>query len=266
MNKTRWSKQEITILKTNYQKMPRKELLKLLPNRTLGGINIKARSLNLHNYIGNHSWHSTIEYNKNYFSIVNQETSYWAGFLAADAYIDSKNNKIRIKLAAKDKQQLMDFKQCLNFSGVIREYTRNTNKGFNFKTVYLDLCGASQIIKDLKLNFNIDSKNKSSNLKAPFKLITINALAYIKGLIDGDGSITKTGLRFELLTTKFIADWCINIFSDLDYRVNQKNKTNTKLDLVVVYKQNINLLYLIKSSCYLGLDRKWSRLPLRSNS
>jgi hypothetical protein len=257
--KARWSEKEISILKLNYVKMSRKNLQKLLPTRSLSSLSNYAKKLGLVNYEGNKAWHSSITYNKNYFKEVNTSTCYWAGFIAADGYIDTIHNKIRIKLSLKDLVQLEQFKKELRFSGNIRTYMRDTNKGLGFKTCYLDLCGAQDLIKDLKNNFNIGTK-KSLTLKNPYLPNTLHKLSYLKGLIDGDGSISKNGQRFELLCTSFISDWILDFCKDLEYEVRTRVKLETPT-LRVVYKTDLNLLYLINSSTDFGLERKWSRLP-----
>lgn len=258
--KKRWSKLEEQILKLNYQKMPRQELIKLLPERTKGSLSVKARQFGLTNYEGNYSWHSTITYNKSFFKEINSNSCYWAGFIAADGYLNNKNNKIRIKLALKDLIQLKEFSLAINFSGAIREYVRDTNVGKSYPTCYLDLCGAKEMIEDLKNNFNISSP-KSLTLKSPYYLkFSQHKLAFLKGLIDGDGSINKKGDRFEVLVSENIGYWIIQFMQDLDYSVNLRKKKETK-GLYVAYKTNVDLMYLIKNSSSFGLERKWSRLP-----
>lgn len=256
-----WSLKEEQFLIDNYHLMPRHKLQLILKNRTLGSISAKARLLKLTNYENNRRWNSTLKYDKRFFKDINSSSAYWAGFIAADGYISSKENKIRIKLALKDKVQLQQFKKALNFTGNIREYVRDTNVGNNYSTCYLDLCGAKEMIKDLKDNFNLDASPKSLNVKPPLKILTTNhKLAYIKGLIDGDGHIRKDGKTFEVLAGELLSYWMKHVFLDINYTIRIRDKKITK-GLKVVYKTDLNLLYLINSSSTFGLERKWVRLP-----
>lgn len=236
--------------------MPRQDLLKVLPGRSKASIAQKARSLKLSGYPGNHRWHFKLRHNKEYFNVVNCNNSYWAGFITADGYVDFKNNKVRIKLSAKDKEQLVKFKNTLNFTGTVREYTRTTNYG-KYETCYLDICGASTLIKSLVNNFNVKQAPKLNN--------TLNELSYLKGLIDGDGSITKDGKRFEVICSPEIAKWIIKLGISLNCNLNIRD-CKTSPHMKIVYKTDISFLNLIKNSSQFGLERKWSRVPLASNS
>ena len=254
--KKRWTKQEEQLLKDNYHKMSRQDLLKVLPNRSKASLAQKAKSLGLSGYSGNHSWHSTLSHNKKYFDVANISNSYWAGFITADGYIDFKNNKVRIKLSAKDKEQLIQLKSTLDFTGTVREYTRTTNYG-KYDTCYLDICGASTLIKDLVNTFNVKQAPKLNN--------TLNELSYLKGLIDGDGSISKDGKTFEVICSPEIAKWIIKLGISLDCNLNIRD-CKTSPHMKIVYKTDISFLNLIKNSSQFGLKRKWSRVPLASNS
>jgi hypothetical protein len=259
--KHRWTEIEVEILKKNYCKMPRQKLQLLLPNRTLGSLSLKARNLGLCNYEGNRNWHSKLSHNKKYFEKPNTNNSYWSGFIYADGCIDKKANKLRIKISGKDLEQLFLFKKDINFTGTIREYNRSTNYGNNFYTCYIDVCGASQLLEDLENTFHITSTKSIKRL--PYNLSTKEKLAFIKGLIDGDGSITKNGKRFEIIVNSTFAEYLKLFFKELSYEVCIR-KSKSK-DLVILYKTDIKLLQLIKSSCEKGLSRKWSLIPLESN-
>lgn len=260
--KHKWTEIEVEVLKKNYSKMPRKSLQLLLPNRTIGSLSIKARSLNLCNYEGNRSWHTKLKHNKRYFKEANVANSYWAGFIYADGCIDNKSNKLRVKLSGKDIEQLKKFKEAIQFTGTIREYNRDTNYGNNFYTCYIDICGAAILLENLKDTFKIDSNKLIKRL--PYTLTTQQKLAFIKGLIDGDGSINKKGNRFEIIVNATFAEYLKLFFKELGYVVCIRNSKCKNLS--ILYKTNISLLYLIKDSCNEGLFRKWSLIPLGSNS
>src|ERR1035437_6230433 len=121
--KTKWTKEEMQILTTNYGKILSKEIQKLLPTRSVVAISIKAKELGLK---GDPSITRRIYgVNDNYFNAPSNENCYWAGFIAADGNIHSKKKRLlRLKLQEKDKNHLEKYIKCLNFSGHISTITK----------------------------------------------------------------------------------------------------------------------------------------------
>ncbi len=159
-------------------------------------------------------------HNQNFFNIPDSINSYWAGFIAADGCIREKLNQICIGLARKDKDHLIKFANDCGYTGTIKDRVIKKNDNRYLKTEYetshLAICGASQMIKDLKENYKITS-NKSLTLKPP-EISNRNSLCFIKGLIDGDGTIRLDEykrLEFSIVGTKEILDWVCNIFDML---------------------------------------------------
>lgn len=124
----------------------------------------------------------TYNINDNFFTVVDQCNSYWAGFIAADGNISKDYKLLSFGLAAKDKIILENFIKDTNSENVIREYKSNSKD-----CVALQIT-SEQFCKDLFINFNI-TPNKSLTLSPPENLTNELKDAFIIGYIDGDGSI-----------------------------------------------------------------------------
>ena len=122
------------------------------------------------------------EVNDSYFSTINNENSYYAGFIAADGNIDTKNSKLTIGLSSKDKTFLETFLSNLDSTYTVKDSI--SKEQYECSTIYIT---SKQICKDLYSNFNI-YPNKSLTLTPP-NLENEFLDCFIMGLIDGDGTI-----------------------------------------------------------------------------
>lgn len=197
------------------------------------------------------------EHNEKFFSVPNLLNSYWAGFIAADGTIGQAYNydsyKFALILKETDINQLIQFKKDIQAYDsdlcFIKQAHTKTKKVSCKVGVYLTL--TKEEIDDLAKWGII--KNKTLILEPPTLDLTYEQkLAYIKGYIDGDGSISKNG-TCTVLGTKNLLSWIKNtlkitsIVTDYDTIYN--------LYINVSKLQNIN-----NSIPYRGLERKWSRL------
>lgn len=116
-----------------------------------------------------------------FFSKYTEESCYWAGFILADGYIRTKKRfTLEIKLEKDDITHLQKFKNCIKFEGKIKD------------TYYCNVSiSSSQIINDLKNNFDIETK-KSLTCFISGKIPSDMIKHYIRGYFDGDGCITNT--------------------------------------------------------------------------
>ncbi|NYO85812.1 hypothetical protein G4A66_28110, partial [Escherichia coli] len=114
-----WSKKEIKLLKSSYDKEPLQSLMKKL-NKTKNSIYHKVSRLG----ISNLSHLRTYKRNDSYFSTPNLENCYWAGFIAADGNIRQNNQTFAIALAKKDRQHLEQFKKNIQYTGPISYYAK----------------------------------------------------------------------------------------------------------------------------------------------
>jgi len=138
---------------------------------------IKKRGLILKN-----PWNNV---DHSYFSKLNLENCYWAGFIAADGSVH--NNQLRIELQSKDMLHLELFKHCCSFTGEIHTSERLTEHGYLSKTSNI-LVSSSSWVKDLRNNFGIIPRKTHALLPPGIKKERL-LKSYIIGLIDGDGGI-----------------------------------------------------------------------------
>jgi len=210
-----WTEQEIDILKQNYGKISRKDLIKLLPNKNIKPTSITryAWKLGLH---GNMSIGRRLySFNEHYFDKPNIENCYWAGFIAADGCLMNKSYGMQISLSIKDKCILENFKKHIDFSGPISERIRTDKKtGSVFNYCNISIWCANQWHNKLLEHWNI-TQNKTYTLIPPNNYIK-NQLAYafLIGFFDGDGcwrEYNMNGYRkysFGLSGTQPMMEWC----------------------------------------------------------
>lgn len=131
----------------------------------------------------------TYNVNDDYFNIIdNEHKAYWLGFIYADGYIKSTKDEIGISLSINDKSHLEKFKNDIGFTGSIHDYI---GKGYNEQTKYSRILFTSKQMKsDLKKLGVIENKTNTlifpNSNQVPDQFLN----DFIRGYIDGDGSIT----------------------------------------------------------------------------
>lgn len=194
-------------------------------------------------------------YNENFFDEFNQDSCYWAGFIAADGNVCK--NVLSISINKKDDEHL---EKILRLLGV----TNNKIKYRKDNTARINIC-SKKIVNDLKTNFNI-IENKSLVLKWPQKLPQNMFSHFIRGVFDGDGcayinkkrrqlnlSITSGSLIFLEEIKKQILN-ILNIECHI-YKRQHNNHTFYKGGIKEVV-QLLNWLYKDSNS---KLDRKYQK-------
>lgn len=205
-----WSPEELVIIKNNLRKLTCKEIANLLPGRTESSV---------YSQIQKHGW-SKIPHSHNecFFSVPGLGNSYWAGFIAADGtvYTDGAYT-VAIALSSKDKEHLICFKNDCAYTGKIRDYSQKRQekeKDIVFSYSKIAVCGAKTWTIDLNNNYNITSR-KTFSLEPP-KLEGVNAIAFVCGLIDGDGSIfgdRPNYLNLSIFGTKNVLEWVKDVLN-----------------------------------------------------
>lgn len=170
---------------------PRKTISKILKEN-----NIEIRKAKFYN--------KKYSVRENAFSILTPESCYWAGFIAGDGCVyshglkkgDKTNNYLTIGLQYKDKNHLENFKDFINYSGVIYEKKDKKSAAISINSL--------NIVKDLEKNFNIRN-NKSYNYIPP-NLPDEMKKYFILGMIDADGSFIRH-LKTHLSKNRFRGDY-----------------------------------------------------------
>lgn len=136
-----------------------------------------------------------------YFSVLNAESCYWAGFIAADGCICGEKLLV-ISLQAGDSKHLENFLSALKSDYKVK--IRMAKKIFPQARIQIV---SEQICKDLGTNFNIVPA-KSLILQFPENLNNELLDAFIVGVIDGDGCIglyNSKGKRQKRLSISLIS-------------------------------------------------------------
>lgn len=267
-----WTPEEREILKQNYTKVKSlKELLPLFPDREYDGIRSMANVMGLFRTVPHTK-------DKTFFNIPNILNCSIAGFIAADGCI-TENKKIKrlaIGLAIKDEDYLLKIKDLLKYSGPLTYQTYNyhfDNKTKNGIVVYdgtakrcdLQICDCKDFVENLQKYWNI-APRKTLTLMPPNLSDTKLMMAFISGLIDGDGWIYKDKELYNIgiMGTLELMTWVKNTF---DYLVplgsncqltheSNKNTYSYKVSGVKVYW----LAKIFLSLDIIRMHRKWNLL------
>lgn len=226
--------------------------------KILNDNNIKIRPKSYWSRIGNNK-HTLIF---NYFeNIDSDEKAYWLGYITADGTI-SKNN-YKISLTSKDLEIIEKFKNSIKTTHPISTVITNDKRTNKIYKRYIIQINSMEFVSHL---INIGITNKKSYI-CNFPNIKKKYIAsYLRGLFDGDGSVTKTtekNFRMQFIGTKEIIEY-IQIFL-LQYDIEKHpiySKTKNELYNVYVtnyFKDTLKILKILyKSSTYdTRLNRKY---------
>jgi len=209
-------------------------------------------------------------FDKDFFSIINEINSYWAGFWAADGCVGNDYQNI-ITLSYKDHEHLKQFKECAKISKEVRVFEKLTGE---VQRKYCSLSIYSKNWKeDLLNNFNITPR-KTFTYKPP--ILPRNLLDhFIIGYIDGDGTITlnkNKKLAISVIGTKETLQVIKKRFDEIIKQTDQNSSCGviTKTRNVYVYRISHNPAIIVaqylKNICDLKLNRKWSLIELAQQS
>lgn len=256
--KSKWTDEEIEILKSNYKELDKNTLTLLLPNRTWNSIKLMSNKLGIkRRYNDNRKSDLSILLNDIPISY------YWLGFLLADGHF-SYNNRLKLTLSLKDKEHVIKFASYISLQTDI-QYRPLKN---NVSVSVMD----TEIVSCLKKKFGI-CHNKT--YIPPTNIYNISDdlfLSMLIGFIDGDGCIRKSHKRKDFqISIKVHGSW-LDILCYMNSRLSilsGYNSPTPKIDnhgyakwtisntIICQYLKNIaNKLNLPV------LDRKWSEIDL----
>lgn len=192
--------------------------------------------------------------NEDVFETLNNESSYWLGYLAADGFISDKPRQVqvRLKLSKKDLSTLEMFSDFCE-SG---------------KPIYWDegypcvIISSRKIVTDVK-KF-LPAKNKSSTLTLPD--IDKQFLShFLRGYFDGDGWASFLAPRTLSIGICGLGP-IINTISDLFLKegivcsVRKDKRSNAKTVYFSSFNSISRFYDLLDGSNPLRLDRKWENV------
>lgn len=192
------------------------------------------------------------ECDEDFFSRNNEESFYWAGFIAADGCV-RKEKILKIALANKDIDHLHQFNKAIQSTYPVKRWEHSCELSFcNYK-----------IVKDLK-RFNIVAR-KTHIYTFPEWLKGEEGINhFIRGYIDGDGSFSryKKQRTFSVRGTKAFLEDLYKIMDKNCGRERERKVFLSNGTHMVSYSGNI-IVGEIREFLYQGatiyLERKRSR-------
>lgn len=195
-------------------------------------------------------------------SIDSEEKAYWLGFIMADGCIRNDRNIVEVALAEKDKNHLLKLNKFLSSTYKISE--RNTLlKGKCFKS-YRTYFVSKQIIKDLAKYDCVENKTYKIFTVYEFNNFNLDR-AYIRGLFDGDGSLSviKNSSRISKLTfTSHTESMLLSIImviekymGTLKYKIYSRSKGSYSVQFSMDSVRKV--LYFMYNNSSIYLDRKY---------
>lgn len=220
--------------------------------------------------------------NESYFESPNTINSSVAGIIASDGHIRERRHDrqsvLIIALKTNDAKLLEDIKISVNSNariinkeqeGII--FNKKNNKYYPRikKISILSFYSGNKWADDLYRNWTINEGKKSLTLMPPNNLNDMDlCLAYISGLISGDGSIYVSysqghkRLRIVALGTKELLDWirfvyCKFFNEDIRGKVKKEKPDSKIYSLQIGDLRAIKLIEKINSLNCIKLERKW---------
>ena len=190
----------------------------------------------------------------NFFNKLNPTSAYWLGFIAADGCISKRDSSLAIGLNSVDKCHLEKFLRALGCNGQIHKYD---------KTNSVKVSIYSKPITDCLTSYGI-TPNKSLTIER-VDVPTHLASHFIRGIYDGDGSLTgtkRTHVQFMIAGNKPFLEYiqgilikqcnlnCVKIYP-LQSKVYKLQYTGIQIFRILDY------LYKDSNSC-IRLDRKFA--------
>jgi hypothetical protein len=146
--------------------------------------------------------------NDQYFSHMSLNACYWAGFIAADGYVNPVSNSLEITLSSKDREHLQRFLNDVSSDSKIETLRSRPNE------CRIRLHGVCNWIDTLKRKFNITTA-KTYTLQPP-ELKGNRLWAFVIGFLDGDGCITQNrgSISVKFTGNSNMLSWLKTLFDD----------------------------------------------------
>lgn len=155
----------------------------ILSNFRRLGLKIRSNKENLRRYNINHNYFNTID---------TEDKAYFLGFIYADGYVvkmESESSRVGITLAERDIEILEKFNTYTDSSYPINRY--ESKSGYSKGSFYVRLLITSETMFSDLVKHGV-FENKTFTLKSPTTVPKHLVRHFIRGYMDGDGSVYKT--------------------------------------------------------------------------
>lgn len=178
------------------------------------------------------------KYDVSFFDTFTDASCYWAGFIAADGCILDRDT-VAIHLSEIDISHLQKLAKITKFTGKIEENKKNKSCRISFSGKWY--------VEALRNNFNIIPR-KSLSLKFPEKIPNKLISHFIRGVIDGDGHISKMS-RPAIVITSGSKIFLQDMESKIRYFTNITMNNNGNESQITQNNPNVyNLSYFCDNS------------------
>ncbi|MGV4321339.1 LAGLIDADG family homing endonuclease [Bacillus mojavensis] len=136
--------------------------------------------------------------NEDYFeNIDSQDKAYWLGFIYADGYISIRGSQkcFGVALSTKDEELLIKLNDCLGSNYQIKRYTSKENGEYKSVKYSRLLITSDKIVDDL---INLGVVEHKTNIAKPPNIDYELIRHFIRGYMDGDGSITRSNNDYRV--------------------------------------------------------------------
>lgn len=190
---------------------------------------------------------------------ISKESMYWSGFLLADGCFSKEQRKVKISVSSSivDKEHIVKFANWLNTDNKLY-FTKDNCCSLS---VY-----SKRHIPEIMSFWNFSFRKTYTPYEVPSYIINHEYFKYfIVGLIDGDGSVVKTGNTYKISITQHIAQekflQVLNYYLDNNkhrlYISDRDNTANLVIQRLSI-KNNIKNWY--KELGELPLGRKFAKM------
>lgn len=203
-----------------------------------------------------------LEYNENFLKENSPQSTYFIGWVATDGYIDQTNNRVTLNIC--DKEILDNFKTILGYSGEIKVSNKRKE---HHKQAYRLTLSNKELVKDF-VNLGIKQR-KSRTIELP-KINDVNFYHFLRGAIEGDGSIIVSKSEKSPRLFVFLNSGSLKFLEQIKERVNLGNNKILTLTYKTAHEPIYRLVWsgkyaeelcerLYKDSDNLRLDRKYQK-------
>lgn len=205
--------------------------------------------------------------NENFFSEQTPLSCYWAGFIAADGYLNKKDSGVGIGLQRRDRGHLEAFLEDIGSTSKVVDFMSSCRETKDLPSSRVCIYNKN-LRKDLEDTFNLTTK-KSLTYSPPNFKDEETELAFFKGMIDGDGTTNERNnvVHVALCGSEHTIDWAEALMENIsEKRPHQKRgryhyPERNKVHIVKCSgTRAFEILSTVRSSVERELYRKWGFL------